>query len=114
VLSFVPKLDCAIQNGTEVLDCQIQNDCYRQSVATKTDKAKAAGEPAKGAAPRLTRKGAETRERIVSAAANLVFEHGVAATSIEDVKEAAGGSGSQLYHYFGEKQAQDHTGRAHQ
>jgi len=67
-----------------------------------------------GEAPRLTRKGAETRERIVSAAANLVFEHGVAGTSIEDVKEAAGVSSSQLYHYFGDKQALIHAVIAHQ
>jgi TetR/AcrR family transcriptional regulator, transcriptional repressor for nem operon len=65
-------------------------------------------------APRLTRKGAETRERIVSAAAELVFEHGVANTSIEDVKEAAGVSSSQLYHYFGDKQALIHAVIAHQ
>jgi AcrR family transcriptional regulator len=91
-----------IQNVRSVLDCQIQNDCYRRSVATKTEKA------------RLTRKGAETRERIVTAAANLVFEHGVAATSIEDVKEAAGVSSSQLYHYFGDKQALVHAVIAHQ
>jgi TetR/AcrR family transcriptional repressor of nem operon len=95
-------LDCAIQTGTVLLDCQIQNECYRQSVATQTDKA------------RLTRKGAETRERIVGAAANLVFEHGVAGTSIEDVKEAAGVSSSQLYHYFGDKQALIHAVIAHQ
>jgi TetR/AcrR family transcriptional regulator, transcriptional repressor for nem operon len=65
-------------------------------------------------APRLTRKGAETRERIVSAAANLIFERGVAGTSIEDVKEAAGISSSQLYHYFGDKQALIHAVIAHQ
>jgi TetR/AcrR family transcriptional repressor of nem operon len=63
---------------------------------------------------RLTRKGAETRERIVGAAANLVFEHGVAGTSIEDVKEAARVSSSQLYHYFGDKQALVHAVIAHQ
>jgi AcrR family transcriptional regulator len=64
--------------------------------------------------PRLTRKGAETRERIVTAAANLVFEHGVAGTSIEDVKETAGVSSSQLYHYFADKQALIHAVIAHQ
>src|SRR5882757_3933934 len=65
-------------------------------------------------APRLTRKGEQTRERIVSAAANLIFERGVAGTSIEDVKEAAGVSSSQLYHYFGDKQALIHAVIAHQ
>jgi TetR/AcrR family transcriptional regulator, transcriptional repressor for nem operon len=49
---------------------------------------------------RLTRKGRATRGRIVAAAAGLMFERGVAATSTEDVQLAAGVSGSQLYHYF--------------
>jgi AcrR family transcriptional regulator len=51
----------------------------------------------------LTRKGQETRERIVSAAADLIFEHGVAHTTIEDVRAAADVSSSQLYHYFDDK-----------
>jgi TetR/AcrR family transcriptional regulator, transcriptional repressor for nem operon len=55
--------------------------------------------------PRLTRKGKETRERIVEAAAGLIFEGGVAGTSMEDVKEKAGVSSSQLYHYFADKRA---------
>ena len=42
------------------------------------------------AAPRLTRKGEQTRERIVAAAARLIFERGVAGTSVEDVKAAGG------------------------
>jgi TetR/AcrR family transcriptional regulator, transcriptional repressor for nem operon len=83
-------------------------------MAVKTEKAKAGGEAAGGAVPRLTRKGAETRERIVTAAAELVFADGVAATSIEDVKERAGVSSSQLYHYFADKQALIHAVIAHQ
>jgi TetR/AcrR family transcriptional regulator, transcriptional repressor for nem operon len=66
------------------------------------------------AAPRLTRKGEQTRERIVSTAAQLIFERGVAGTSIEDVKEGAGVSSSQLYHYFADKQALVHAVIAHQ
>jgi TetR/AcrR family transcriptional regulator, transcriptional repressor for nem operon len=66
------------------------------------------------ATPRLTRKGEQTRERIVTAAARLIFERGVAGTSIEDVKEAAGVSSSQLYHYFADKQALIHAVIAHQ
>jgi TetR/AcrR family transcriptional regulator, transcriptional repressor for nem operon len=57
------------------------------------------------AAPRLTRKGRATRDRIVSAATDLIAFHGVAGTSTEDVRKAAGVSGSQLYHYFDTKQA---------
>ena len=54
---------------------------------------------------RLTRRGRETRERIVAAAAELMFEHGVAETTLEDIRAAAGVSGSQVYHYFDDKQA---------
>ncbi len=56
-----------------------------------------------GTTRRLTAKGAATRRRIVEAAAELMFERGVAGTSLDDVKAAAGVSGSQMYHYFGEK-----------
>jgi AcrR family transcriptional regulator len=58
-----------------------------------------------GAEPRLTPKGRATQARIVAAAAELIFEHGVAGTSIEDVRQAAGVSGSQMTHYFRDKHA---------
>jgi TetR/AcrR family transcriptional repressor of nem operon len=54
---------------------------------------------------RLTRRGRETRQRIVAAAAELMFENGVAETTLEDIRAAAGVSGSQVYHYFADKQA---------
>jgi TetR/AcrR family transcriptional regulator, transcriptional repressor for nem operon len=54
---------------------------------------------------RLTRRGEQTRQRIVDAAADLVFEQGVAGTTIEDVRAATGVSSSQLYHYFDDKPA---------
>ena len=53
----------------------------------------------------LTRKGQETRQRIVDAAADLIFRQGVAHTTIEDVRAAADVSSSQLYHYFDDKTA---------
>ncbi len=53
--------------------------------------------------PRLTPKGARTRARIVEEAAALIHEHGVAGTTLEDVKVAAEVSGSQMYHYFPDK-----------
>ena len=53
--------------------------------------------------PKLTPKGARTRARIVETAAALMHERGVAATTLEDVKVAAEVSGSQLYHYFPDK-----------
>jgi TetR/AcrR family transcriptional regulator, transcriptional repressor for nem operon len=74
------------------MDCQIQNCVDWGDMASE----------AKPAA-RLTPKGERTRARIVSAAARLVHEGGVADTTIEDVKRAAGVSSSQLYHYFADK-----------
>lgn len=53
----------------------------------------------------LTRKGQATRERILEAATELIARQGVAGTGTEDVRKAAGVSGSQLYHYFDSKQA---------
>jgi AcrR family transcriptional regulator len=50
--------------------------------------------------PKLTAKGERTRARIVEAAARLVYERGVAATTLDDVRTAAEVSGSQMYHYF--------------
>ena len=53
--------------------------------------------------PRLTPKGARVRARIVEEAAALIHERGVAGTTLEDVKVAAEVSGSQMYHYFPDK-----------
>ncbi len=52
----------------------------------------------------LTTKGSATRARIVDVAAELVFEHGAQATSVDDVQRRALVSASQLYHYFSGKQ----------
>ena len=54
---------------------------------------------------RLTPKGRATRARIVRIAAELIFAHGVAGTSIDDVRRAAGVSGSQMTHYFTDKRS---------
>jgi len=51
----------------------------------------------------LTGKGRATKNRIVRAAAALMYEHGVASTSTEEIRRAAGVSNSQLYHYFADK-----------
>ena len=53
----------------------------------------------------ITPKGQATKEHIVEAAATLIGQRGVAGTSTDDVRKAAGVSGSQLYHYFDSKQA---------
>ena len=54
---------------------------------------------------KLTPKGEQTRLRIVAAAAELIVEHGVAGTTLDDVRDAANVSSSQVYHYFADKQA---------
>jgi TetR/AcrR family transcriptional regulator, transcriptional repressor for nem operon len=54
---------------------------------------------------RLTRKGQATRNRIVEAAAGLMFRQGVAGTTTEQVQAAAGVSASQVFHYFDDKRA---------
>src|ERR1700751_198734 len=52
---------------------------------------------------RFTRKGLATRARIVDVAARLMFERGVAKTSIDEVRTAAAVGGSQISHYFRDK-----------
>ena len=74
------------------LGCQTQKSCYDGCMVKDTSDR-----------PKLTPKGERTRARIVEAAAALIHEHGVAATTLEDVKVAADVSGSQLYHYFPDK-----------
>jgi TetR/AcrR family transcriptional regulator, transcriptional repressor for nem operon len=53
----------------------------------------------------LTRKGVQTRQRIVAAAADLILQQGVAGTTLDDVRAEAGVSSSQIYHYFADKEA---------
>jgi len=53
--------------------------------------------------PRFTRKGLATRARIVDVAARLMFERGVANTSIDQVRRSAKVGGSQISHYFRDK-----------
>jgi TetR/AcrR family transcriptional regulator, transcriptional repressor for nem operon len=56
-----------------------------------------------GERPRFTRKGQATRARIIEVAARLMFERGVANTSIDEVRSSAGVGGSQISHYFRDK-----------
>ena len=55
------------------------------------------------ATSRFTRKGRATRARIVGVAARLMFERGVANTSIDEVRNTARVGGSQISHYFRDK-----------
>ncbi|MBR7826942.1 TetR/AcrR family transcriptional regulator [Actinospica sp. MGRD01-02] len=50
-----------------------------------------------------TSKGRATRDRIVAAAADLMYRHGAAGTSTPALRDAAGVSSSQIYHYFADK-----------
>lgn len=50
-----------------------------------------------------TARGRERRGAIISAAAALMYEHGVKATSVDDVLVASGCGKSQFYHYFSGK-----------
>jgi TetR/AcrR family transcriptional repressor of nem operon len=61
-----------------------------------------------------TQKGRATRERIVAAAADLMYRHGVAGTSTPAVRDAAGVSSSQIYHYFADKDDLTRAVIAHQ
>lgn len=51
----------------------------------------------------LTTRGRASRERILTAAAQLFHERGVHATSVDEVLAASGTGKSQLYHYFPSK-----------
>jgi TetR/AcrR family transcriptional regulator, transcriptional repressor for nem operon len=53
--------------------------------------------------PPRTARGRATRERVVRAATELVAERGVAGTSLDDVRERAQASKSQLYLYFADR-----------
>jgi AcrR family transcriptional regulator len=54
---------------------------------------------------RLTKRGATTRARIVEAAAHLMYRNGVAATTLDEVRQQSGTSKSQLYRHFADKDA---------
>ena len=51
-----------------------------------------------------TRRGKDTKGRIVELAAALMYERGVNATSIDDILAASGTGKSQFYHYFSGKE----------
>ena len=54
---------------------------------------------------KLTTKGQATRARILECAAELIYAKGVHATNNEQLRRAAGVSGSQLNHYFPTKES---------
>lgn len=52
----------------------------------------------------ITRRGKDTKRRIVACAAELMYQRGVNATSVDDVLAASKTGKSQLYHYFSTKE----------
>ena len=54
--------------------------------------------------PRLTRRGAATRRRIIEAAAELMYVRGVGSTTLDEVRAASGTSKSQLYNHFADRE----------
>lgn len=58
-----------------------------------------------GTPPKLTKKGQATRARILQHAADLIYTKGVHATNNELLRGVAGVSGSQLTHYFPDKES---------
>jgi AcrR family transcriptional regulator len=87
-------MDYASHYAEQKMDCQIQKTDYSGAMANDAQ-----------ARSRLTPKGERTRARIIEAASRLIYERGVAGTTLEDVRAAAGVSSSQLYHYFADKDA---------
>ncbi len=88
------------------MDCAVQN--YPVVVWTvKSTPGTVAPMPssAPDAGAVLTARGRATRDRIVTAAGGLFHEHGVAGTSLDDVRLTTATSKSQLYHYFTDKAA---------
>jgi AcrR family transcriptional regulator len=53
---------------------------------------------------RFTAKGRATRERIIQTAAELILAQGLSAMNIDTVRRLASVSGSQIAHYFADKQ----------
>ena len=86
-------MDCATHYDQRGMDCQTQKVGYPDGMTSDVH-----------ARSRLTPKGERTRARIIDAAARLIYERGVAGTTLEDVRAAADVSGSQLYHYFADKE----------
>ncbi|MFJ9729628.1 TetR/AcrR family transcriptional regulator [Streptomyces sp. NPDC101209] len=62
-------------------------------------------EQASGSGARLTQRGQVTRERILRAAADMMYVRGVASTTLDEIRAASQTSKSQLYRHFPAKEA---------
>jgi len=61
------------------------------------------GPTSRGSMMPRTAQGRRTRAAIIDAAAAMVYERGVAASTLDDILAASGTGKSQLYHYFTDK-----------
>lgn len=62
----------------------------------------------------VTSKGVATRQRILEAACDLVFERGAQALNLDEILAVTGTSKSQLYHYFANRSDLIHAALARQ
>ena len=85
-------MGCVAHSARQGVGCQTQKVDTISTMANDTRRS-----------PRLTPKGERTRARIVATAAGLIYERGVAGTTLDEVRTAAEVSGSQLSHYFAGK-----------
>lgn len=58
---------------------------------------------------KISKKGQKTRQSILDAAFELFHEHGIHATSVDDILKASGTGKSQFYYYFKNKEAVIHA-----
>src|SRR5438477_2590423 len=77
------------------VDCQVQSGGRLDPVNERETAAVERGP--------VTSKGLATRQRILDAACDLVFERGALSLSLDEVLAVTGTSKSQLYHYFADK-----------
>src|ERR1700743_1310987 len=73
------------------MDSRVRNGCSLSTMTEHDD------------AMDLTPRGRATHARIVGAAADLIYCRGLGNTTLRDVREAATASGSQMTHYFSDK-----------
>jgi TetR/AcrR family transcriptional regulator, transcriptional repressor for nem operon len=88
----LPQLGQVTQSCGHRVGCQTQKAYYYRVMTSDTPER-----------PRLTPKGERTRARIIDAAARLIYERGVAGTTLDEIRTSADVSGSQLQHYFAGK-----------
>jgi TetR/AcrR family transcriptional repressor of nem operon len=104
-----PPRDASVPAGhhASVWPPQRENSSLTGSLHRVADRETEAAPPKlrPGESPKLTARGAATRDRILHVAAELMFVRGVAATVLEEVRVASNVSKSQLYNHFPDKES---------